>query len=84
MTFEALFQSIYERAAARKDAPRPKPVKVSKRRRADFDTHCVNGHPWSAENTYRYPTGKRHCRACNREGQRRRYERRTHGKGSHE
>jgi hypothetical protein len=29
-------------------------------------THCVNGHPFDAENTYARPGGWRQCRACNR------------------
>lgn len=29
-------------------------------------THCVNGHPFDAANTYLRPTGGRACRACNR------------------
>ena len=27
-------------------------------------THCYKGHPFSAENTYRYPDGRRQCRIC--------------------
>lgn len=35
--------------------------------------HCINGHPWTPENTYVYPSnGVRSCRACNREYQARR------------
>ena len=34
-------------------------------------TECHNGHPFDAENTYITPRGKRMCRACNREAQRR-------------
>ena len=33
-------------------------------------THCNNGHPFDAENTYRW-RGGRYCRACNRAAQRR-------------
>ena len=37
---------------------------------SSFDprTHCINGHPWSAENTYYRPDlpNTRSCRACNR------------------
>lgn len=29
-------------------------------------THCGNGHPFNAANTYITPHGYRHCRACNR------------------
>lgn len=35
-------------------------------------THCPAGHPLTAENTYKWKTS-RACRACRREGQRRRY-----------
>jgi hypothetical protein len=83
MTFETLFQSLNEQAAARKEAahaPNPKPVKMPKPRRADFDTHCVHGHPWNTENVYRPPSGGRKCRACHREG--RYYTRRKHA-GNH-
>lgn len=34
-------------------------------------THCPQGHPYSDENTYVYPTGNRRCRVCKREAQRR-------------
>ncbi|MFF8250126.1 HNH endonuclease signature motif containing protein [Streptomyces griseus] len=27
-------------------------------------THCPQGHPYDAKNTYRRPNGKRFCRAC--------------------
>lgn len=30
-------------------------------------THCPTGHPYSEENTYRTPSGFRHCRICTRE-----------------
>lgn len=36
--------------------------------RSPFDpaarTHCPRGHPYDAENTYRYPDGRRWCRRC--------------------
>lgn len=35
-------------------------------------THCVNGHEYTAENTYIRPDGRRRCRSCNREWARRR------------
>jgi hypothetical protein len=35
-------------------------------------THCLNGHPFDDENTYRNPRGERQCRACDRERARRR------------
>jgi len=35
-------------------------------------THCVNGHPFDAENTLILPDGERCCRTCNRERQRQR------------
>lgn len=28
------------------------------------DTHCVNGHRWTVENTYIRPNGNRDCRTC--------------------
>lgn len=34
--------------------------------RADFLTHCANGHEYTPENTYNRPDGKgRQCRKCN-------------------
>lgn len=34
-------------------------------------THCINGHEFTPENTYRRPdTGHRMCRACGRERKR--------------
>lgn len=35
-------------------------------------THCVHGHPFDAENTFTRPGGRRGCRACRREIDRRR------------
>ena len=34
-------------------------------------THCKNGHPFDAANTYKSATGRRACRACNAENARR-------------
>lgn len=30
-------------------------------------THCRNGHPYNEDNTYTYPDGRRHCKACRRQ-----------------
>ena len=38
-------------------------------------THCVNGHPFDAHNTYITPLGARQCRACERDSSRRYRER---------
>lgn len=27
-------------------------------------THCPQGHPYDEKNTYRFPSGRRHCRTC--------------------
>lgn len=46
--------------------------------RTEYDprTHCVNGHPFDAANTYIRPgTQQRACRACNREIARRKRQR---------
>lgn len=34
-------------------------------------THCAHGHPFTEENTYVNPDGKRHCRTCDADRQRR-------------
>ena len=34
-------------------------------------THCPSGHPYDEANTYVYPDGRRECRTCNREANRR-------------
>lgn len=41
---------------------------------------CPSGHPYDSMNTYLAPNGNRHCRACHRERERKRYhdQRRTH------
>lgn len=35
-------------------------------------THCPQGHEYTPENTYRWPNGKRKCRACHAAAERRR------------
>ena len=47
-----------------------------------MQTHCANGHPFDARNTYR-PAGRRRriCRACNAEAQRRYKARLTGARG---
>lgn len=34
---------------------------------------CIKGHEFTAENTYRAPTGRRECRRCHADRERRRY-----------
>jgi len=41
------------------------------KRRNARKTTCKHGHPWTAENTYVAHDGRRSCRACMRESQRR-------------
>lgn len=33
-------------------------------------THCPADHPYDEKNTYQYPDGRRECRACRRDRQR--------------
>lgn len=40
------------------------------RRAYSVITHCLNGHPFDEENTYRPSHGRRSCRACHRERER--------------
>lgn len=40
-------------------------------RRQRDRTHCVHGHEYTAGNTYTCPRGKRECRTCRREADRR-------------
>lgn len=42
----------------------PVTSKENARRYFNSLSTCVNGHPWTDENTYRRPTGRRDCRAC--------------------
>ncbi len=44
-------------------------------------THCPQGHPYSAKNTYRDKKNKRYCRTCGRIAARRRYAARLGGQG---
>jgi hypothetical protein len=55
------------------------PVTNGENQRRGFQatkTVCVNGHPYDEANSYRRPDGRRDCRACNRERQRRMKKRR--------
>lgn len=38
----------------------------------DANQQCKNGHPWTGDNTYISPSGRRQCRACVAASQRRR------------
>jgi len=42
-------------------------------------THCIRGHEFSTENTYRSPSGRRWCRICRRDHARRQNQRRSVG-----
>lgn len=44
------------------------------RRAAERRSACRNGHPYTPTNTYTYPSGKRSCRTCRRDGTRRFFE----------
>jgi hypothetical protein len=46
----------------------PKPAKAKPWFSANgAKTHCPKKHPYDDANTYRHPSGRRHCRACRRE-----------------
>jgi len=47
----------------RRKPPKPKPWRSANRAK----THCPKKHPYDDANTYRYPSGRRQCRACQRE-----------------
>lgn len=47
------------------------------RRAAAVRTACVNGHPYTEENTYRTSRGTRRCRTCQRQWKRESRERRN-------
>lgn len=40
--------------------------------KGELATHCPQGHPYDADNTYINPRGWRRCRTCHRERERRR------------
>jgi len=50
---------------------------ASRKGRLDYGKKevCANGHPMSGDNLYINPSGRRRCRACNRDG----HARRKHG-----
>lgn len=39
----------------------------NQRRMGDARSHCIHGHPYTSDNTYRTPDGRKRCRACARE-----------------
>ena len=43
---------------------------VGRPRTNEVATHCVNGHVYTAQNTYRYPSGKKVCKICRMNSQR--------------
>lgn len=51
------------------------PVTHAENMRRAMRTHCVNGHEFTAENTYRPADGKRYCRTCRRQRNREQRER---------
>ena len=52
--------------------------KVSKNRHHELlKTHCINGHPYSTENTYIDPSRSRRCRICQKDAEKRRQARKT-------
>jgi len=52
------------------------PITNSRRNLKALATECPRGHPYTPENTLRQHGGRRRCRTCHNEGQRRTYQRR--------
>jgi hypothetical protein len=50
------------------------PSLVLERRQRERATHCPKGHPYAGENLYLSTRGKKKCRACHRERERKRSE----------
>jgi hypothetical protein len=50
-----------------KPPPPPKPPRAKRPHANAAKTHCPKSHAYDDDNTYRSPSGRRHCRACQRE-----------------
>jgi hypothetical protein len=50
-----------------KPPPPPRPRAEPRPHANAAKTHCPNNHAYDDDNTYRSPSGRRHCRACQRE-----------------
>lgn len=64
-------------AVTRKENLRRSPLVMHGGENMRSKTHCPAGHAYSEENTYRDPTGRRHCRECSRKQWREWRERKT-------
>ena len=51
-----------EKVTPQENASRAKPFRPPDPK--SFNTHCVNGHEFTDQNTYLRPSGSRDCRAC--------------------
>jgi WhiB family redox-sensing transcriptional regulator len=60
-------QQIVRRLIAADRAGRPRQAPANHPQASK--THCKQGHPFNAANTYYSPDGRRHCRTCLREAQ---------------
>lgn len=54
------------RACVNPDHLEPVTYAENRRRGVEAKTHCIHGHLYDAENTYRRPDGTRLCRVCMR------------------
>ena len=62
-------QQIIRRLIAADRAGRPHHRQAPASHPQSSKTHCKRGHPFSADNTYYTPDGRRRCRTCLREAQ---------------
>lgn len=63
----------------------PVTAQENRRRYTTTITHCPKGHPYAGDNLYINPTNKsRHCKTCNRDANRIRYQKKSGFRGNQE